>query len=73
MKEKSDFVFADVDVSPDRLRYLLNQITYHFSGDMKAMRKTHDILLSLIGEFANDQTTSYANERARKKPIRHKT
>lgn len=73
MKDQSDFNFGDEEVSGDRLRYLLNQITYHFGGDVNAMRKTRDTLLSLIGEFAKDQTTLYETEHASRKGVGRKT
>jgi hypothetical protein len=45
----------DEPVTPDGLRFLLKQITYHFGRDKKAMRKTRSTLLALIGKFANDE------------------
>jgi hypothetical protein len=43
-------------VTPDDLRYLLDQITYNFSGDKKLMRKTRTALLRLI-QFKNLRMT----------------
>jgi hypothetical protein len=45
----------DERATPDGLRFLLNQITYHFGANKKAMHKTRSTLLALIGRFANDE------------------
>ena len=63
MSNRTDIVYDTEDVTPDRLRHLLNSITYHFCANKQAMRKTQDILLSLIGEFVNDEMKRYRDER----------
>jgi hypothetical protein len=50
-KGGSDHKF-EKEVTTDRLRDLLGDITYHWWSDQWAMRKTERTLLKLIGEFA---------------------
>jgi hypothetical protein len=57
----------DEPVTPDGLRFLLNQITYHFGANKKAMRKTRNTLLALIGKFANDELKRSDSTRKRHK------
>jgi hypothetical protein len=56
----------DEPVTPDGLRFLLNQITYHFGANKKAMHKTRSTLLALIGKFANDELKRTARLKLKK-------
>jgi hypothetical protein len=50
-RKRSDRKYQEEEVTPDRLRDLLGDITYHWCSDQRAMRKARDALLKLIGQF----------------------
>ena len=43
---------TDPDITTEDLNDLLNEITYHWSSDQVAMRRTRRVLLKLIGTLA---------------------
>ncbi len=53
-------------VTPKDLRYLLGQITYHFMGDQKLMRKARTMLLRLIREFSKEKLKEWHGGRRKK-------
>jgi len=55
----------DEPVAPGGLRFLLNQMIYHFGANKKAMHKTRSTLLALMGKFAKDELKR--SDSARKK------
>jgi hypothetical protein len=65
-KGGSDHKF-EKEVTTDRLRDLLGDITYHWYSDQWAMRKTERTLLKLIGEFVRRTTRELKNMKTPRK------
>jgi hypothetical protein len=64
---RSDRKYQEEEVTPDRLRDLLGDITYHWHSDQKAMSKTRNTLLKLIGEFARRTVRELKNMKGPRK------
>jgi hypothetical protein len=63
--DKARRAIDNEEVTPDRLRDLLSEITYHWHGDQKAMRKAKTVLLKLIGELARSEVRKFERDKAR--------
>ena len=63
--DKARRAIDNEEVTPDRLRDLLSDIAYHWHGDQKAMRRSEQVLLNLIGELARKEVRRYEREKAR--------
>jgi hypothetical protein len=56
----------DKKITTDNLRDLLYEITYHWHYNQNAMRKTRNVLIKLIGEFARAELRQNGRAKSRR-------